>query len=336
MPFKLEPNDFDADQEVLSGPELESTIAVLGDICSSVTNGGSQAGREKLKELVEKLKARLNDPSAPFDLSDFDLLEMSNIRRNGTLDLKLSTETSETVSASRKLGSDKLWSDDFMHKHLALLFRSIDNESPGFIMAVTDAFIFRATAMLPPSHEFVLVPEDRSGPSDPCEVPQMGPGTKPGVIDYTVIVASPSHITKLQVDTYWQPILDKSEGEKIIGAFFIAVANANAPLASLGDQLNTVVLEMSARAKSLGKSHVRGALTSGTRWSFIAMDLDPNNVDAKYWVSEEIEFRAPIVGSPDVSWTSEREPSLIAAILSTWVQRSFEEFKGDEWFFTRT
>ncbi|KAF5323097.1 hypothetical protein D9611_009362 [Ephemerocybe angulata] len=320
----LEPNDFD---EVLGGPELLNTITALQDICSSATDEGSQAGREMLKQLVEQLRARLNDPSAPFDLSDS--LERSKIQLKGTLALRAPTEIGEAVAASRNLGSGILWSDDFMNRHLMMLFDRSEHNAT-FIRNVIEAFLFRAITMMLPSHDLLLVPEDRGGPSGSLEVPRMGG------VDYTLIVKSPS-AAKIHVDVpNWLPIdLDKSQGERIDSAFFVAVADG--PLESLGDsQLPAVVLEMSARAKSLGKSHVRGALTSGTRWVFIALELNPDNGGAKYWVSEEVEFLRSLIGARDFAWSKEGKPALIAAILSTWIQQSFEELKEDEWFFTRT
>jgi hypothetical protein len=71
------------------------------------------------------------------------------------------------------------------------------------------------------------------------------------------------------------------------------------------------------------KSHIRGALTTGMKWHFIAVDIDANNDGAKYWVSELIEWRTKrsstsgefiVEGTDDDS-----DPALIAGILSSWV-----------------
>ncbi|KAF6744290.1 hypothetical protein DFP72DRAFT_1078836 [Ephemerocybe angulata] len=253
--------------------------------------------------------------SLPVEPPSWDCLQRFNIQFNGLLHLKSPDEISEPVAASRNLGSDKQWSDGMMHQHISFLSNNFTSKRI-FSRAVIDTFMFRATVMIPPPDKLVVVSEDIT----PMDI-------NPGGINYTAIVGNPN-VAELHLQLH--PMLDERQGDIITSAFFVAMKNA--PVA---EQLYYVVLELIARAKSMGKFHIRGALTSGTKWTFVAVDLNPNNDGAEYWVSEEIEFfSSPLI--PGASDTDPllrvREPSLIAAILSTWVQQSFQEFREDQWF----
>lgn len=77
----------------------------------------------------------------------------------------------------------------------------------------------------------------------------------------------------------------------------------------------------------LRKSHIRGALTTGFQWCFIALDLNDNGDGATYSISELLEWKCPVtvdpegVRAPRVEPTSDMyDPALIAGILSTWVR----------------
>ncbi|KAF8632500.1 hypothetical protein AX17_004824 [Amanita inopinata Kibby_2008] len=87
-----------------------------------------------------------------------------------------------------------------------------------------------------------------------------------------------------------------------------------------GGHLSQVLLELVACAKHLGKSHIRGALTTGIKW-----------------ISELIEWKTKRSSTSRerlVEGTSdEPDPALIAGILSSWIPESFAEFNGDKWFF---
>ena len=64
----------------------------------------------------------------------------------------------------------------------------------------------------------------------------------------------------------------------------------------------------------ISKPHIRGALTTGSKWHFVVVDLDTDGDGAKYWVSELIEWtRDPTTDKLSLV------PALIAGILSTWV-----------------
>jgi hypothetical protein len=70
------------------------------------------------------------------------------------------------------------------------------------------------------------------------------------------------------------------------------------------------------------KFHIRGALTTGIKWYFVVVDLDPNGDSAESCVSDLIEWRWNIKRGPTskeriVEETSDEvDPALIAGILS--------------------
>ena len=70
---------------------------------------------------------------------------------------------------------------------------------------------------------------------------------------------------------------------------------------------------------------MRGALTTGYEWYFVVVDVNTNNDGAKYWVSEKIiwywstEKSAPYRKLVIEETSCERDPALVAGILSSWV-----------------
>ncbi|KAF8625256.1 hypothetical protein AX15_005478 [Amanita polypyramis BW_CC] len=131
------------------------------------------------------------------------------------------------------------------------------------------------------------------------------------------------------------PTLNPRYGGEMI-AFFAAGAKASTIAVPLEGHLPQVLLELPACAKHLGKSHIRGALTTGMKCHFIAVDLDADSNGAKYWVSELIEWKTKQSSTSRerlVEGTSDEfDPALIAGILSSWIPESFVEFNGNLWF----
>ncbi|KAG9317915.1 hypothetical protein JVU11DRAFT_2147 [Chiua virens] len=132
-------------------------------------------------------------------------------------------------------------------------------------------------------------------------------------------------------------MLSRRYGGEMI-AFFAAGAKASVITVPLEGHLPQVILKLVACAKHLGRSHIRGALTTGIKWHFVVVDLNADSDGAKSWVSELIEWkwktkRGPISRERLVEETSdESDPALIAGILSSWIPESFVEFDGDQWF----
>jgi len=90
------------------------------------------------------------------------------------------------------------------------------------------------------------------------------------------------------------------------------------------DHISHAVCELFERGTLLQKQIIRGALTDGRTWIFLLVKLNDNYDGAGYLQSQPVQYgTAPsfndgvVVPSP---W-----PGLIAAILSYWIEHSFEE-----------
>lgn len=120
-------------------------------------------------------------------------------------------------------------------------------------------------------------------------------------------------------------------------AFFAAEAKASDGI-EIRDRIPKALLELVACAKHLGlvtfpqlykhstqisfrKSHVRGALTTGDRWIFLAVEIDSKGEGATSWESEVVRWRTKSLAMDfTVPATSDRyDPAVIAGILSSWV-----------------
>lgn len=202
--------------------------------------------------------------------------------------------------------------------------------------------------MVPPPQKVIVMLDNRVAVVHP-RLSQMD--TVSGIIDYTAVVAdSPiagvflsCSCASAQRDTMAEnyiripPTISKRYGGEMI-AFLAAEVKATAVTVPLEEHLPQVLLELVACAKHLGyvnilylppcrlrsvhrKSHIRGALTTGFKWHFVAVDLDTDGDGAKYWVSDLIEWRwQPGSKERVIEETSDAfDPALIAGILSSWV-----------------
>ncbi|KAF6744292.1 hypothetical protein DFP72DRAFT_1095284 [Ephemerocybe angulata] len=295
----------------LSGLELESSIAHLRNYRSSLiaedvpeSESDSMAAVNELDGIIGTLESRLNEPSS------------YNIEQKGMLKLKPWDELREAIATSRDIGSGELWSNDMMYKHLLFLFGSFKDKNETPSRTLIDTFFFRAGAMIPPPHKLVMMLEN----TVPASVPRE---SNMDTIYYTAIVAE-KQLAKYYIQ--FPPLLNEASGGQMVAFFTVEAKSASA--GSLLDHIPQAVVELIACAKRLGKSHIRGALTTGIKWHFVAVDLNADKDGAKYWASEVIQFIPP----PANGSLPETDTSLIAAVLSEWIQHSFEEFKEDQWF----
>jgi len=131
-------------------------------------------------------------------------LERFNIVRKGLLYLHPEAALREAIIASRTVGSDKLWSNDNMYRHLAFLASSFTDKvcslsTPSAIFVaygapqnetssrmVIDTFFFRLTAMVPPPQKVIVMLENQISAVHP-RLSKMD--TISGIVDYTAVVA---------------------------------------------------------------------------------------------------------------------------------------------------
>ncbi|KAI0723064.1 hypothetical protein C8Q76DRAFT_794042 [Earliella scabrosa] len=315
----------------LTGVELQLALQQLQQIRSSIMveevpesdPAPEDTFADELESMIATLEARQNDPSSlSFSYANVEALDRLNIRCVG--DLRLQSNLTEAVAASSALGSDQLWSNEHMLNHLVFLHKSFANETATAARMFIDAFFFRATTMIPPPHKAAVV-LDHAVP--PVQLRANRGDTVSGIIDYTTFVAASD--AKAYMRLYYPLSLRDPSGDKVV-AFPTVEAKENA--GRFEAHLPKVVLELAACAKQLQKSHIRGALTTGHKWLFIVVDINADGDGASYWISDVLEWRVNSKGTFEFS-TEEGNPALIAGILGSWIQRSFQEFNGDEWFF---
>ncbi|KAF8188014.1 hypothetical protein BJ912DRAFT_1059572 [Pholiota molesta] len=222
-------------------------------------------------------------------------LKRLNITQAGVL--RLQGKLRDAIESTRELGVAELWSNGNMYKQLAFLSNTCSNMNEASARLFIDTFFFRVAAMLPSDQRVVVMLEKQVHPARPRESKM---DSVSGVIDYTALVTN-------------------ADLASIYLAFFTAEAKASHSHGILLlDHIPQALVELVACAKHLEHAHIRGALTTGDQWIFLAVDLD-------ILPEEALDVTVPA--------TSDRhDPAVIAGILSSWVPNSFSEFNGDKWF----
>jgi len=266
--------------------------------------------------------------SLSFSVADENSLDQLDIKEAGLLLLHGTDQLRDEIDSTRQRGAAGLWSNDNLYKHLEFLLNTYTKQNETSTRMFIDVFFFRVATMVPPDKRVVLMLEK----SVPIVHPRSSMiDTVSGIIDYTALVAD---TVVAQKYLRAPPKLNAATSTNIIALFAAGAKASEGTL--LDDHIPQAILELVACAKHLEKDHIRGVLTTGDKWMFIAVDLDGEGEGATYWRSEVIEWRSRrIAESRDVTVpvTSDwDDPALICGILSSWVPNSFSKFNGDEWF----
>jgi len=237
----------------------------------------------------------------------------------------------DAIDSTRQRGAAELWSDETMYKHLTFLSNTFANKNEAASRMFIETFFFRSAAMVLPDKRVVVMLAKQVTSVHPK---QSAKDMVSGIIDYIALVAD----IKVAQDYLYIPPDLTANTSKAITAFFAAEAKTSEGT-TLDGHIPQAVMELVVCAKHLEKDHIRGALTSGDRWIFLAVDLDGEGEGATYWVSEVIGWRSERI-SESLDWsvpvTSNRyDPALISGVLSSWMLNSFSKFNDDEWFFKR-
>ncbi|KAI0744076.1 hypothetical protein C8Q80DRAFT_1184879 [Daedaleopsis nitida] len=166
--------------------------------------------------------------------------------------------------------------------------------------------------MIEPPHNVIVVPNN-----DVTAVPRR---TQMYVVSGVTASVTPTEGLLLQLS----PTMNTECGDRPLFVFFAAEAEGFNPLPK---HLPRGLIELIARARQLQQSHIRGALTNGYKWWFIVVDIDADGGGASYRFSDPIRWTVGNWGAVNTP-----TPTIIAGILAAWIQSSFQEFKGDEWF----
>ncbi|TFL04235.1 hypothetical protein BDV98DRAFT_502919, partial [Pterulicium gracile] len=317
----------------LSHVELDMTLTRLKALQATLILEEAEAQETlavKLSDIITLLESRVNSPlvrSLHVSAVNDDILDQLNIKQLGwiyLIKLQESESLKQEIDATRKLGVNETWSNDYMYKNLTFLFNNSPRTSEAASRLIIDTFLFRAACMIPSDRKVVM------------ELEKPVPVVKPlasklhmlsGYIDYTVLLTAPKH--------HREPISCSValETQKCSG-FFAAEGKVKVDGTSQSQaQFAQTVAELVACAKHLRQKHIRGALTSGLTWIFIVVDIDTEG--ANFWRSPPITLRYPEHEYPtSFSPTSGIwDPAFIATVLSTWIQKSSSKFEGGQWFY---
>ncbi|TEB33909.1 hypothetical protein FA13DRAFT_1763439, partial [Coprinellus micaceus] len=304
----------------LSGLELERSLTQLRKLrktlifeeVSESDPTPTDTLSDKLDKVIALLESRTHDPLVSDQL---------NVTRGGLLIPQGEDELRSAIESTRNCGSDKL--------HLAFLSNTYTNANETSSRMLIDTPFFRTAAMVPPDQRMVVMLET---PVPTVRPKESKAETVSGVMDYTCLVAD-ADLTLMHLR---KPLHITSRIGKNTAAFFTSEAKAcntssNGDSTPLEKHRPQALLELVARAKHFGKSHIRGALTTGYQWVFLAVDLHDDDEGATYWESDMIQWSPERVSGTleaTVPVTSD-DPATIAGILSSWVPNSFSKFDGD-------
>ncbi|KAG1827625.1 uncharacterized protein BJ212DRAFT_1313648 [Suillus subaureus] len=233
--------------------------------------------------------------------------------------IHLKPNLAERIEATNTLGQGELWSSANLYRQLHFLENHIPRANEASAHAWIDAFLFRASAMLPPDKYMILnkehvVPATAISPS--------GLQTLSGIVDYTAIVASQSD----DAGFYLTPASFHEIKAIMPSSFFVIEAKLHDP-----NHIVQVLSKMYACGKFLQQKVLRGALINGHDWIFLLMTLNDDYDGASYVRSAELSLGIHgLVGGELV--IHRRSLDLIAGILSHWIENSFSDLGSDDWF----
>ncbi|KIJ06761.1 hypothetical protein PAXINDRAFT_182629, partial [Paxillus involutus ATCC 200175] len=189
---------------------------------------------------------------------------VSDIQITGGRPLSLKRDVAQRIGAARLAGADHFMSSMNMHKFLDMLLSLVAKPSEASARTWVDAFLYRASAMLPPTKQMVLNAEYNVSP---VSVPTAS-GSEVilvGSIDYTIVVTNDDNIARYFLNN--PGVRDFAQQiESVLGLF---VVEANDRGVGLNDHVPQVLRQLYAVATKLKKTHIRGTLTNGYEWQFL-------------------------------------------------------------------
>ncbi|KAJ6586217.1 hypothetical protein B0H10DRAFT_2095408, partial [Mycena sp. CBHHK59/15] len=221
----------------------------------------------------------------------------------------------ERIASSKLLGQDEHMSPQNMQRHLSMLSTLVPRTSEASARLWIDTLFFRAAAMVPPNKSMILnieynIPSTAIYPTSSTSIG--------GKIGYTAIVAD----KKAAPFIFSTPQI-LSMKRRFPTGFFVTEGK----LGCLDDHLPQAFTEMYEFAKTMEKDILRGALTNGHQWFFLILHLNQDGEGATY------KQTLPFTILPSDNPAEPVGPDLIAGILSSWIEHSFEGLRDDDdWF----
>ncbi|TEB33894.1 hypothetical protein FA13DRAFT_1789696 [Coprinellus micaceus] len=141
----------------LDGLELQRSLTQLRTLRKTLAFEGISESdptptdtlSDKLDKVIALLESRTHDPL---------VLDQLNVTRGGVL-IPQEDKLRSAIESTRNRGSDKLWSDENMYKHLTFLSNTYTNANETSSRMLIDTVFFRTAAMVPPDQRMVVMLE---------------------------------------------------------------------------------------------------------------------------------------------------------------------------------
>ncbi|CDO74642.1 hypothetical protein BN946_scf184944.g1 [Trametes cinnabarina] len=270
----------------------------------------------------------LVEKSMGFSSANNALLDSMGITFAGFL-LEKAKPGEEKLRRVREQHADHGMSQSNLYATLNFLCQYTMAHSAAVARLWIDAFLFRVTAIAHGTMRHVMGVEVCVEPDVVIEQPRRVKLT--GLVDYVIFVVedrfAASVINAANLTRAVQEAQDKLHG--------LFVAEAKSQERDLKDHIAQVIAEMFACAKCLGSRYIRGALTSGTEWIFVLLEVNADQKGGRYWrsyprrVNREMETDANVR-----TWTVQQHTvDTIVAILADWTLHCAENLTDDDdWF----
>ncbi|TDL20109.1 hypothetical protein BD410DRAFT_841469 [Rickenella mellea] len=269
---------------------------------------------EEDKDLVKPAEGSCGQPfgalpseSRPHSLifSGMTVQNLTKLKIEFTGRLFLKPDFTERIAATTTLGQNEFYFSENLYRQLLLLEGLIPRPTEASGRAWIEAFLFRASAMLPPDKRMVL-----------------NISTLSRFVDYTAVVASQRAAGILLQDADLDIL-----GMHAQTCFFVMETK----FSNSSDDVPQAVCRMYECGKLLQKSVVRGALTNGRDWIFLLVNISDDYDSASYRKSDAVELQT--TRSPDGQLRIDKPwPDFIAAILLYWIENGFAELGSNDWF----
>ncbi|KAF9023498.1 hypothetical protein BDZ89DRAFT_1069869 [Hymenopellis radicata] len=280
-------------------------------------------------------------PTQPYNclVADPDLLRKSLHLAECGGGMLAAKDDKPRVQASGAVQPRHIWSSKNLHSHLTRLEQSVP-QVEGSARSWIDAFFFRASAMVGEGKRMILNIEHPI-PHTTCRPTAMT--ILAGQVDYSAFVANDHIARSIMDDARMMSVCQLIKGEHAAAAqgtresttarllpsgFFVVEAKPTDARPRLMDHISQAVSELYACATLLHQKFLRGALTNGHDWVFIIVRLNEDAPGGRFKRSGSLTLRLDKEGRAVTKYSADR----IAAILSYWIEHSFEDVGAGDWF----
>ncbi|KAL0952597.1 hypothetical protein HGRIS_006852 [Hohenbuehelia grisea] len=301
-----------------STTQFNQHLDTMKRLLNTIENGDVDLNEEVrglVTQLVDKMETQL-EGTTPTAFS-VGTLAAPEITEGPGLALKPWTERVQDVSS---LGSNQFMSSQVFYSLLSSLSSLISTTCKASARSWVDIFLYRVSAMLRPPRRMVLRKEDSTAPTPhPALADQ---------INYTAVI--------VEEPTTAGVLFDRNDLHNFPGypRLTIFVVEARGPPMVLHPYIDRAVEQLFATAKALKKTQLRGTITNGFTWIFVIVYLNDTG-GGTYSISWPLAFSIAQANELYHVPEMDKMPNLISAVLTYWLERSFEDIEQDDWFTMR-